>query len=106
MKKIISVIIFLFASLICTTVFAAGNVSLSANKTNVNIGEQFTISVNLSGASIASLTARVSVDTSKVQYVSGPANSNFRNGRAIYTWTDPNGGDTPLTSRKYCNFHF
>ncbi len=49
------------------------------------------------GAEAASLTARVTIDTNKVEYVSGPSNSNFRNGRIIYTWTDPNGGETPFT---------
>ena len=56
------------------------------------------------GAGIASLTVRVSVDTSKIEYISGPSNSNFRNGRIIYTWTDPNGGETPITGGNIATF--
>lgn len=46
----------------------------------------------------------MTVDTSKVEYVSGPSNSNFRNGRIIYTWTDPNGGESPLTGGTIATF--
>lgn len=106
MKKIIiTTIIFFFLILITASCQAAGSVSLSANKTKVNPGDEFTISANLSGASIAALTLRVTVDTSKVDYVSGPSNTSFSGGRVIYTWVDPNGGSTPKTSRNNCNFY-
>ena len=58
------------------------------------------------GAQVASLTARITVDTDKIEYLSGPGNSNFRNGRVIYTWTDPNGGDSPLTDGTIATFTF
>ncbi len=83
------VVIFFLTVLITIKSNAAGTISLSASKSTVEVGEEFSVSVNLSGASVATLTARVSVDTSKVDYVSGPSNSSFTNGRAIYTWTDP-----------------
>lgn len=79
---------------------------LSSSKSNLKVGEEFTISVNLSNASVASLTARVTVDTSKIQYVSGPANSNFVNGKAIYVWTDATGGSSPLTGGTIVSFKF
>lgn len=64
--------------LLCTTrVNAAGTISLSSSKSTVTVGDEFTISVNLSGASVATLTARVTIDTNKVDYVSGPSNSSF-----------------------------
>ena len=88
------------------TVEAAGSVNLSANKTTVNVGDTFTVSVNLRGASVATLTARLSVDAQKVQYVSGPSNSNYSNGRVIYTWTDPTGGNSPLTGGTVATFTF
>lgn len=99
--------IFFILALLCTTkVNAAGTISLSSSKSTVNVGDEFSISVNLSGASVATLTARVSVDTSKVSYVSGPSNSSFVNGRAIYTWTDPTGGENPKTSGTIVTFKF
>lgn len=36
--------------------------------------------------------------------MSGPSNSNFRNGRIIYTWTDPNGGETPISNGTIATF--
>lgn len=105
-KIIISFFIAIIYFIIVSKVEAAGSVSLSANKTNVNIGDNFTINVNLSGVSIASLTSRISVDTQKVEYVSGPANSNFSNGRVIYTWTDLTGGSSPLTGGTIASFTF
>ena len=107
MKKIITIAIIIFLLFaITTSVKAAGTVSLSNSNSNINVGDEFSISVNLSGASVATLTVRVSVDTSKVDYVSGPANSSFSNGRAIYTWTDATGGNTPITGGTIVTFRF
>ncbi len=93
--------------LLCTTkVEAVGSITLSVSKGTVNVGDEFSINVNLSGASVATLTARVSVDTSKVEYISGPSNSSFSNGRAIYTWTDPAGGESPKTGGTIAIFKF
>lgn len=106
MKKVISIIAFLFVLCVASTVYGAGSVSLTSNKSSVNVGEEFSVSISLSNATVASLTARVAVDTSKVEYVSGPSNSSFKNGRAIYTWTDPNGGETPKTGGTIATFKF
>lgn len=105
-KIYLGIIIFLLLILFSTKVNAIGTISLSANKSTVNVGDEFTISVNLSGASVATLTTRVSVDTSKVDYVSGPSNSSFSNGRALYTWTDPSGGSNPKTNGTIVTFKF
>lgn len=109
MKKIkvyLCVIFFILILLCGNKVKAAGTISLSASKSTVSVGDEFSVSVNLSGASVATLTARVTVDTSKVDYVSGPSNSSFSNGRAIYTWTDPTGGDNPKTGGTIVTFKF
>lgn len=107
MKKIfISIIGILIYFILFSRVEAAGTVSLSASKTSVNVGDTFNVSINLSGASIATLTARISFDTQKVSYVSGPNNSNFLGGRVIYTWTDSTGGSAPLTGGTIATFTF
>lgn len=107
MKKItISIIAIIMYFIIFSKVEAAGTVSLRASKTSANIGDTFTVSINLSGASVATLTARVSFDASKVDFVSGPSNSNYSSGRVIYTWTDPTGGDSPLTGGTIATFTF
>ncbi len=97
MRIMLAVVIFFAILLLAKPTKAAGTVSLSASKGSVTVGEEFSITVSLNGASAATLTSRISVDTSKVDYVSGPGNSNFTNGRVIYTWTDPNGGANPIS---------
>lgn len=109
MKKIkiyFGILLFILLMIFATKVNAAGSISLSASKSTVNVGDEFSISVNLSGASVATLTTRVSIDTSKVDYVSGPSNSSFSNGRALYTWTDPTGGSNPKTGGTIVTFKF
>lgn len=109
MKKVkiyFGILLFTLLMIFATKVNAAGSISLSASKSTVNVGDEFSISVNLSGASVATLTTRVNVDTSKVDYVSGPSNSSFSNGRALYTWTDPTGGNNPKTGGTIVTFKF
>ena len=106
-KRIYFIILFFLCLLLFTTKSqAAGNISLKANKTSVTVGDEFNISVNLSGASVATLTTRITVDTSKVDYVSGPSNTNFSGGKVIYTWTDPSGGENPKTDGTIATFKF
>lgn len=106
MKKYISIIIFTIVIMLSIKVNAAGTISLSSGSSEVKVGDEFSISVNLSGASVATLTTRLSIDTSKVQYVSGPSNTNYSNGKVIYTWTDPTGGENPKTSGTIATFKF
>lgn len=107
MKKILTIVsIFFLYFLICSKVNAAGTVSLTSSKSTVNVGDTFNVSINLSGASVATLTARINFDVQKLEYVSGPSNSNCSGGRVIYTWTDPTGGSSPLTRRCNCYIHF
>lgn len=104
-KKYIISLVFIFMIMLSTKVNAA-SVTASASKTSLNVGDEFNVNVNLSGASVATLTIRLSVDTSKVDYIAGPANSNFSGGRAIYTWTDSTGGSNPQTGGTIATFKF
>lgn len=110
MKKIkiilLMSVLLLYFGLNFNKVEAAGGVTLTSNMSSAYIGDEFTVSVNVSGMSVATLTIKINVDTSKVDYVSGPGNSNFTNGRVIYTWTDPNGGASPITSGTIATFKF
>jgi len=107
MKKVFIVMLIIIAFfLLYLDVQAVGSVNLSTNKSTVEVGETFTISINLSGASVATLTTKLSYDTEKLQYVSGPANSNNVGSRVIYTWTDSTGGNNPLTGGTIATFTF
>ena len=106
MKKLY-ISIFLFLNIIFISgMVQAASVNLSTSASSITVGNEFTVSANLSGASVASLSVRIGVDTSKVEYVSGPASSSFRNGTALYTWTDPQGGLSPLTGGTIVTFRF
>ncbi len=103
-KKIYSAMLFfLFLLLFAIPSMAAGTISLKASKSSVTVGEEFNVSVNLSGGSVATLTSRITIDTSKVDYVSGPSNTNFSNGRVIYTWTDPSRRSKSQNRWNNCN---
>ena len=107
MKKIcISIAVISLIFIIKTHAYAVGSVSVSVDKTSLNIGDTVNVSINLSGASVATLTSRLTFDTQKLQYVSGPSNSNVVNGKVIYTWTDSNGGATPKTGGSIAIFKF
>ena len=97
LKIYFGILIFILFMIITTKINAVGTVKLSSNKSTITVGDEFSITVNLTGASAATLTTRISVDASKVEYVSGPSNSSYSNGRVIYTWTDPTGGANPKT---------
>lgn len=105
LKIIIQFIIFAVIILLCNKVNAA-SINLSPNKSSVTVGDEFTISMNLSGASLASLNVKITVDTSKVEYISSnePNNTNFNNGRILYTWTDASGGSNPKTDGTIVTF--
>lgn len=105
LKTIIQLIIFAIIILLCNKVNAAF-INLSSNKSSVTVGDEFTISMNLSGASLASLNVKITVDTSKVEYISSNEanNTNFNNGRILYTWTDASGGSNPKTDGTIVTF--
>lgn len=104
-KKIIIVFTFIFTIILFKSVNAA-SVSTSSNKTSINVGDEFDININLNEASVSTLTIKLSVDISKVEYLSGPANSNFSGGKVIYTWTDLTGGSSPITGGNFATFKF
>ncbi|MCI9016803.1 MAG: hypothetical protein HFJ53_06545 [Clostridia bacterium] len=104
-KLFLSILLFIGIVIIASKINAA-SITASSSKSTINVGEEFNVSINLSGASVATLTTRLTVDTSKVEYVSGPSNSSFSNGRAIYTWTDPTGGSNPKTGGTIVTFKF
>lgn len=108
MKKIKFILFFMFfvTIIFCSKEIYAASAYLSSSDSSLNIGDEFTISISVSDISVATLTARVSVDTSKVQYVSGSSNTNFSNGRAIYSWTDASGGQNPITGGTIATFTF
>lgn len=107
MKKVkvyLCIIFFILILLYGSKVKAAGTISLSTSKSTVNIGDEFSVSVNLSGASVATLTARVTIDTSKVDYVSGPSNSSFSKRKSNIYMDRSNRRRQSKNRGNHCNF--
>lgn len=72
-----------------------GNVYLSSNKEVVEKGEEIEISLWMENAKTAALTAYLSYDESKLEYISGPENINIKQNQIIFVWYDEAGGNNP-----------
>ena len=105
-RYILVSLIFLIILLIPYKVFAAGNVSVVSNKGSVANGEEFDVSVNLSGIPACAFQLELSFDGNKLEYISGPENSNMVSNTALYTWVDSTGGSNPTKDGTVVTFKF
>ena len=85
---------------------AQGRMEIKTEKNQIKKGEEFKISLEISDASISALTAWIYFDETKIEFVSGPDNSNIIDNRIVYTWYDQNGGNTPIENGEIANFTF
>jgi len=99
-------IIFFIVLLIPPNVFATGNVSIVSNENNAINGEEFEISVDLSGVPSCAFQIEMSFDESKLDYVSGPENSNRVGNTVYYIWLDETGGQNPIKDGTVVQFKF
>lgn len=90
MRKII-ISIFLLIIFISTISFAEDTLRLTSNSNNIEVGEEVFVSIDLENTNIAALTLEIYWDVSRLEYISGPQNSNKVNNRIIYTWVSDNG---------------
>ena len=97
---------FLIILLIPYKVFAASNVSVVPTKDSVLAGEEFEVSVSLSGVPACAFQLELSFDANKLEYVSGPENSNMVDSTALYTWVDDTGGSNPAKDGAVVTFKF
>lgn len=93
-KNIVALIILiaLLSSVISlSTVSAQSGLNINTNKNNVTKGEEIDANIYITNSAVAAFTLEIYFDTNKLEYVSGPANSNLVQNRVIYTWTSNNG---------------
>lgn len=87
--------IFLYAMLLfsinSSIALAKYEIAVISDKDNIQIGEEVGFKINLEDVNIASYTLTIYFDESKLQYISGPKNSNNINGRVLYTWVSDTG---------------
>lgn len=89
MKKII-ILIFLVMLMYPVKSNANTIVELQTNSTKINIDEEFSISVNISGNNVSAMDLEIYFDPNKIEYISGPSNSNIVNGKIKLSWYDEN----------------
>ncbi len=92
MKKIRNIIIlFILIILINTISFAQTQMHIISDKETIKKDEEINIKVQISDTPIAACTLEIYFDSSKLEYIKGPENSNYSNNRIIYTWVSSTG---------------
>ncbi len=93
-KILLFVIILIFSTIPIS--FAKSEITISSDNENVQIGEEIGIKVSIVNTNIASFTLELFFDDEKLEYISGPENSNNSNSRILYTWVSENGENKQL----------
>ena len=95
MKKIKSIIIIfiiiLLTLLITTKSYAETQINIISDKREMQKDEEINIKVEITGAEIAAFTLEIYWDSTILEYIKGPENSNYTNNRIIYTWVSNTG---------------
>lgn len=84
--------IFLYNSYATDT---TGTVYLTSSKAVIEKDEEIEISLNIDDAKISAFNAYIYFNDSKLEYVSGPENTNVIGNRIICLWYDESGGNMP-----------
>lgn len=84
----------LIISIIPTTSYgiAIGKVYLEANKNTIENEETIEITVNIENSKTAAYNANIYFDETKLEYISGPENTNMIGNQIITLWYDEQGG--------------
>ncbi len=91
-KKIYILILLFFMFILNMNIsFAQNTIMLSSDKTKVEAGEEINVSIELKDVRVASLTLEIYWDTTRLEYISGPQNSNNLSNRVLYSWVSDNG---------------
>lgn len=102
MKKIRKIFILIILTLILlidsNISFAAGQMQITSDKNVVEAEQEIAVKVELKDVEIAAFTLEIYYDGARLEYISGPENSNNVNNRVIYTWVNENGNNTDKVS--------
>lgn len=95
MKKIKNIIILLTLIIISLLInnisFAQPQIQIISDKQTIKKDEEINIKLQIPDTPIAACTLEIYFDTSKLEYIKGPENSNYSNNRIIYTWVSSTG---------------
>lgn len=74
-----------------TISFAQTQMQIISDKQTIKKDEEINIKIQISDTPIAACTLEIYFDSSKLEYIKGPENSNYSNNRIIYTWVSSTG---------------
>ena len=82
------------------------NLILKTDKENIEVGETFKIYININDIKVASYMLNIYFDSDKLEYISGPDNTNIIENRIINIWYDETGGNGLKTNQEIAVFEF
>lgn len=85
-KTIFFIILFGFLIIFPNIVKATTTLELQTDNSNLKKDETFSISIYVTGDAISSADLNIYYDSDKIEYVSGPDNSNLVDGKILYIW--------------------
>ena len=88
---LINLLLVMLWCLLSTKSFAVTEINLKANKDNVDVSEEFSITVDANSSNFAAYTIWIYFDSQMVECVSTANNLNVVENRAIYTWFSEDG---------------
>ena len=111
MKKVISIIlIFIIVILLNTSIsnisLATESLTIKTDNQTIQKNENFKIYINIGSISVASYTLNIYFDNDKLEYISGPENTNVVNNRIINIWYDKTGGNNTRQNQDIAVFEF
>ena len=70
---------------------AKSEITVTFDKENIQGGEDVVLKINIANVDIASFTLEIYFNETNLEYISGPENSNYSNGRILYIWVSETG---------------
>ena len=90
-KSFLTLAMFGFLFIFSTTVNANTSIELKTDNFKINNAEIFDVTLYAKEEGISAGDFNIFFDTDKLEYISGPDNANFYNGRIIYSWFSEEG---------------
>lgn len=111
MKKVISIILICIIEIslnisINNISLAAENLTIKTDNQTIQKDEKFKIYINIGNIQVASYTLNIYFDNDKLEYISGPENTNVVNNRIINVWYDQTGGKNTRQNQDIAVFEF
>lgn len=104
-KKIFIIIIFISMFISLNYTYAQSKIILET-ESEINIGEEFDLNINVEGDNIYALTINLLYDTSKVKYIGDSSDVEVYENKLIYTWFDETGGFKPKNNENILSLRF